>query len=341
MKVISDYPSSCLVCTLHVEYSFLHKLFPLQGYCQHLNNSSARPIYKISKLCLCLSLVITGISTVPLFSYISLLSETCPREKSLCLIFLADLLFTVGSFVLAVIHLIKVKTYEKEANAWLFLFENTSLYSLMEIYSQNDKKEVKMRRHITFYTLGLVTIIMSIFVFCFPYDTLPLSLWRKWSVVHFFIIQYFGTVHTIQRMRLIGAILKTFEKAVKTAFSKKNQDGTDHFNLHSTLKKYRNFIATVNLNFALLMRHLLIIFFIFALTSLACLIVNLYILIKYLDYDPMSLAVLQLRTVSTIFGLLFLSVDADRNIKAKVSPIRFLLLLFYYCNQLTVVCSLN
>jgi hypothetical protein len=332
---VMNMSASCLVCTFHISYSILHKIFPIQGYCQHLkNNYSLKPVYKISKSSLCLTLIMTGVSTVPLFSYFPLLSGTCPREKSLCLMFLADLLFSLGSFILVMTHLIKLKTYEKEANAWLFLFENPNLYCLKEIYSTNEKKGIKIRRQILFSAFALVSFVMGVFNLYFPYDTLPLNWCRKWSVIYFFFIQYFGTIHANQRVRQTGAILKAFKKSIKTAFTRKLWGRISNSDFATTLKKYRSLIAVTNLNFALLMEHLLITCFIFTLTSLVCLILNFYILIKYLDYDPVSLVVLQLRTVATVFGLVSITVDADRNINAKVSHNFYL---FSNCNVFVVL----
>jgi hypothetical protein len=321
MRETTDKSSSCLVCTLYLEYNLLQKLLPVQGYCNHAKlNYSPKPVFRISKWCLCCALIFLAVFAVPLISYLFLLPVTCPKDQCLCLIYLADFFFSLGTVILVSTHLIKIKSYEYECNAWLFLFENSHLYNVDDIFPEDEKKKMRVRRYFTFALFGIVGAVMGFFVFRFPYDDLSLNLLRKWSLVHYFILQCFGNIETTQRIKMIEIILKALEKALQKTMTRRLFGGTNDFDISFDLKQYRNLITVTNLNFGLLMKYFMTIRFTYTLASIICLIFNIYILIKYLDYNAILLGALQLRTASTIVGILYVAFDVEMNINSKVSP---------------------
>lgn len=317
MKASTEF---CFVCLLHLKYNVFQKGYPVQGYCKHLVKKYSGPgYYKISKFCCFICIVLTIPQLLVLSVQSFSLPEICQKTKSLCLIFISDQVFCVCSFLLFFSTFLNLKIYEKEINAWLFLFENSYLFNLNEVFSKKQIKLVQLRRITIFSVFVFLCTLMGVFVFCFPYDNLPWNFLRKFAVLHCFLLQCYGTFDALQRMKLIGHLLRAFEKSIKSTLTNKLLDQVEMISFRTALKKYRNFICVLNMNINLLMKYLALTCTIFTLSSIISLIINIYISIKYFDYDALSLGTLELRTLATIWSNLYIAVQVETNINRKVS----------------------
>jgi hypothetical protein len=309
--------STCLVCILRANYDLFRRTYPVQGYCPHSKtNFSPKPQFKLSQKLLVHNIVMILLYVAPLISYAIYLPEVCRTDKSLCLIFIADELHLFCCIVLSLMLFAKIKFYQFELNCWSFIFDNPEVYHLGPIMSHDAVKKFGVSRNVTVLFTFLANVAMGLLYFFFPYDYLPGNLLRKLSIFTSYWFYGYGILEIIQRIKILGIVLRACKKSIMTVLSDQLSIRTN-----SVFRNYFTLINLINLNITMIMRYMAIFLVMWMLSSIVSLIFNIYVLIEFYDYDLYTLSTLETRTLATILEILILLIIAEEKINRKVSDL--------------------
>lgn len=318
MSITSDL---CLICLFHSNYNLFGIVFPVKGYCQHLHPKTvSKPHFSISKFWFFFNVVATVFMTFAAFSSFFYLPKIC-REMSSCLIFVADEFFSISSISFNLIMFGKLNIGKDELNSWLFIFENRERYGLKEIISRKGVKQVKLLRYVTIallYVLILATVVLH---FQQSYDELPFSHLRQFTIVGCYAIQSFGLLEASQKIKFIGLLLEALQDSIRRICRERTTSGRVVDVAFLTKSFY--LIDIINKTIKLMMTYMSQICQIWLITSVASLILNIYILIEYHNYNMITLGALQVRTGATIWGIVLLMTEAEHKLNRRVSAFTF------------------
>jgi hypothetical protein len=310
--------SNCVVCLLRSNYDLCQLLLPLKGYCQHSwlkLYRSKRPYFRFLRRLQIFDYVFQTFLCWPIFTYFYYLPSICSsNNKSLCLILLTDQSFVISTCVVSLIHITQFKTKHLEANGWISIVENRRSYGLKDVFNSKKSKTLIRRRNLmlaAFYVLIIGTTVIQLVV---SYDNIPWNGSRKFLLLLCFTFQGYISLDLTQRFKIIGAILD----ALKRALTKKRSR-----NLKRPFIKYNNLILAIRINLNLFMKMMTVPLVSWILTVIGSLILNIYISIKFPEYDLYTLILLQSRTVVTIMSIFIILYSAEKNLKEKVSRFYF------------------
>ncbi|KAJ3663994.1 hypothetical protein Zmor_008201 [Zophobas morio] len=302
----NSYP--CWVCTMHLKYDICEYFFPFQFFCPHRSHRfSLKPCYKLLKPYLLLYVSFGLYLWYAVYSYFAYVSLACDTINSSCIMFVSDLVFVVGSTLIGVALLVKSKTNFLEIDSWLCIFEHLRDYDLQDMIDNQATAKFKFLR---MFASGMVIAGgFSVFLWIFyAYDSLPGSFIRKSAICLCYIYQSLGLILLLQRTTLVGTILRQLKKNIGPKFRKQ-----------LSVKKYQNLLSVLHTNMSLLLGVIEVILFMWSLISTTSLIFNIFISIKYKDYDVPNLILLNLRTVVTFLSIVAILQMSEVDINRKVS----------------------
>jgi hypothetical protein len=308
-------PTDCIWCSLNSSYDLFQYLFPVQCYCSHSRyNFSKKPCCKISKIGLTWFASLILFFIVCITNYFIYAPTACAREKSLCVVYMTDEFFVVGSCILLLLVACNVKTQESELNTWLFVFENRRFFGLGPII-QRDIAD-KINRASSVFTV-LVNCLMLCLTFSYSYDNFPGNILRKMTICLCYAFHTKGTFEVIKRISLIGAMLQALETSLKTMKMTK-LFLCPNTCLTTKLRRYQNLICVINSGTQVYMKVTAVMLSVWTIMLVVTLIVNIYVWIEHWDFSLGILNVLQLRILVTILGIVVIVFGAENNVNKKV-----------------------
>ncbi|KAJ3663990.1 hypothetical protein Zmor_008197 [Zophobas morio] len=301
----------CMVCTMHLKYDISEYFFPFHFFCPHRSHRfSLKPCYKFWKPYLLIYAFFTLYLWYAIYSYFSYIPLTCQNLSSSCIMFVADLLFVLGTSLLGILLLLSnPKTNFLEMDSWLFVFEHLQDYDLQDMIDDQAAAKFKFLRILS-SCMVVTSAITIIPLLLYAYDSLPGNFIRKTAICICYNLQSLGFTMLVQRITLIGTILRQLEKNVSPKFTKK-----------LSVKKYQNLVGVLHTTISMLMRVTAMTLFLWALNATISLIFNIFISIKYQDFDVPNLVLLNLRTVVTFLSIFAVLDMSEVDINQKVSGI--------------------
>jgi hypothetical protein len=313
--------ADCLKCNFQSNYDIFSYIFPVHFYCQHSKfQFSPKCRVKIARNALIVGWIIHLAVLICLM--VSFLSEfyLCD-DKSSCFVLISDYVFIIGDIIVTVIILARAKSVHREFNSWLHIFENRKIYNLGQIIHGSDVNKFKIYRMVSLFNF-IVSLLMTLFYFI---TELHVSFARKCVLSFCTTFQVVGVCEFFKRVSLVGAIMKTFEESLKTALI---LPFPQHRSLMHSFPKYHHLLRTINANLALFMKTMASLLFIWSITSTVSMIFNIYVLIKYTDYDLQSMIFIHLRVVFIIMGIFTILIVAEDCLNRKVSFTCFILIFY-------------
>lgn len=297
----------CLVCLVNVKLNFIYKMYYVQGYCKHLRkNYHLKPNFKISKIRLFYSIFVKLLELLAVFSVVEASIKSCSNYGFLCLMFTSDVIFFIGGFVLSSLYLFHANIIEKELNLWLFIYENYKIFGIFEILADKEFKTAFNTATITHYLTSILGLIFAALVFLFSYDIYYFNIFRKLFMVHYYFAYLFGTFDIVQKIQIIGFILKALCKTLKRG------------NFENS-SKLISLVTITGLNFEIFLKYTKYVILVFIIISQCFLICTVFIIIKFFDLSVITLTIIGLRTFFTILALVLLCYYADDYLTKKVS----------------------
>jgi hypothetical protein len=305
--------SNCLVCILQLKWDPFRFMFPIRGYCRHLKHSYSHLAYfEIVKIKQILVLFFAIVEMAIGASYFVFMPTMCKGEKSDCLNFVGDAVFLLTANILGLVIFFHLKVEVQEMHGWLKFLQNRRFFGLTTVVSNRAFKKIKSQRYISVAVICLDCAIIGFFLFQFSHDSLPYNTFRKFSIACAVSLQTYALLDIIQRITLVGLFLNAFKKLLCSTLRRKS-------NMGKILKRTSLFIFRINENLKLTMEYFMLAFIVWSLTTIASLILNIYVVMKFSDYDVYALVELELRTGTTIIGILIIAVCSEHNLQEKVS----------------------
>jgi hypothetical protein len=308
-------PTDCIWYSLNSSYDLFQYLFPVQCYCSHSRyNFSKKPCCKISKIGL------TWFASLILFFIVCITNSfiyaprACAGEKSLCVIYMTDEFFVVGSCILLLLVVCNVKTQESELNTWLFIFENRRFYGLGPIIQKDIV--VKINKASSVFSV-LVNSLMLCLTFSYSYDNFPGNILRKMAICVCYAFQTRGAFEMVKRISLMGVMLQALETSLKTMKMTK-LFLCPNTCLTTKLRRYQNLICVINNGMEVYMKVTAVTLSIWTIMLVVTLIINIYVWIDHWDLSLGILSVLQLRTLVTVLGIVVIAFATENNVNKKV-----------------------
>jgi hypothetical protein len=316
--------NNCFVCLLESPFDIFRLIFPLRGTCQHSKNSKPSQVayYRISKNVVLLDILF---STVLLFSWITYFIypfQMCETDKARCLLLLSDQMLVTISIVIGFLELFYMKMQTLEFNAWTRTIEKIRFYGLKEILSEESARRFIFLRNLGMIAVSIWGIAGTSLTLGISYDTTPWHWGRKFLLVVCYTLQSYVTLDLGQKIRIVGIVLDTFKRTLMSSltnnsypiFAKKRGEMT----LEKILGRYTNLVLVIHTNMNLFMRYFFGILILYSMALLASLIINIYVLIEFNDYNIYILLVIEVRTILLIVRVVFVFIAAEINLKNKV-----------------------
>jgi hypothetical protein len=308
-------PTDCIWCSLNSSYDLFQYLFPVQCYCSHTRyNFSKKPCCKISKIGLTWFASLILFLIVCVTNYFIYAPIACAGEKSLCVIYMTDEFFVVGSCILLLLSVCNVETQESELNTWLFVFENRRSFGLGSIMQRDIA--FKINKASSVFTV-VVNCLMLYLTFSYSYDNFPGNILRKMAICFCYAFQTRGAFEVIKRISLMGGMLQALETSLKTMKMTKLYLCPDTC-LTTKLRRYQNLICVINNGMEVYMKVTAVMLSVWTIMLVVTLIVNIYVWIENWDFSFGTLSVLQLRTFVTVLGIVVIAFRTENNVNKKV-----------------------
>jgi hypothetical protein len=312
--------NNCLVCLLKSRFDIVRLINPVTGTCQH-SSTSKPPIayYRISWSVVLVDVLLLTFLAASCVKCLIDIPQIYKTDKTLGLILLSDQILVMVSSVSGLLKLLTLKVQIIEFNAWITTIDQRRFYGVKDILTEQKAKRFILFRDVLIIMTSLSWIGGLALIFGVPYDNLPGHWYRKLLLILCYSYQSYITQDVAYRIKLVGVILNAFKKSLTKKsypiFALKRRELT----LGRTLKKYTNFILVIHMNIHLFRRHISSIIILYSLTVIASLIVNIYVLIEFNDYNIYTMLVIQMRVVIMVASTVFVFVTAENSLKNKVS----------------------
>lgn len=304
---------NCLICLFQSKYNIFEVIFPVKGHCLHRNENVTKPHFQISKFWICFGALYTTFLVIPAISYCYYLPEICTKNTFVCLILSADEIFGVTSITVCLVTLGTLKITKHERNLWLRLFENRKLFYVNRITSGEIFKKLKYSSKVWFLIHSVLLVFVMLQDYFFSYNNFSIQYIRRFAKIGYYGSQSYYLFQVLQSINFVGFLLEALEDLLKISLCNKLVLRRD------ILNRSQELIEIINQNVYLIMKHLPYTCVVWILTSVASLILNIYILVKHHDSDLTILSMLQFRTGIIVFGILLLLYNVESRWNHKVS----------------------
>jgi hypothetical protein len=293
MKTVNSRVSNCIVCLYRFVFDPFRPLYPIKGYCQHSKYYNAdRPRFVIFKSILAFAFVcVVGLLLLGLY-FSSYLPPLFQSNRSLCLILTADQLFILSTAIVGVAACFGLNGQVNEINSWIHVFEKSSTTFINEMHI----RRIKLYRKIFITIINFSIIILTVMHYTFTKDHLPWNKLRNFLLVYSMGYQCYWTQEWCHRLQLIGIIIKGIRVFLESTLQRKPT-------LEKPFANTSRLVLMIHQNVELMVEYATHFIPLWILTVSINLILNIYILVNYNDYDIYALSMLQMRTVVTIMML--------------------------------------
>ncbi|KAJ3663992.1 hypothetical protein Zmor_008199 [Zophobas morio] len=207
--------------------------------------------------------------------------------------------------------------YPVQCFSWSCIVDSFQDYKLQNILDDQTSKKFKIFK----ICVPLVIVwsgFMTIILFLYGYDNFYGSLVRNLAVCICCIYHGMGFIMMLQRITLIVAILRALERNLCTVFTKKDENEVV---LVLYLKQFQNLVLVLHKNISVWMESTILLLLVWFTVTTISLIFNIFILIKFEDYDIQNTIWLLFRNVAAIVVLLVvLGATEGLNKKVKLNP---------------------
>ena len=241
-------------------------------------------------------------------SYFFQIPQVCPKNHSLCVMLISDLFFTSGSVVQGWILILKRNPQTVALNNWLHIFENPQVYNLRQVLDCKTVTRFRLGAH-TFSVNFVINFIATVLSVIYAYDVFPGGFLRKCTVGFCYVYHSVGFLIWIQRTTMIGTILRALQNGL----------GTQLACPKPSLKGFQSLVFVMQRNISLTMESVLAVVFGWVFVATVNLIFNIFLSIKYVDYDVSYVALLQLRIMLTVVTIVVILALCEKEINGKVS----------------------
>jgi hypothetical protein len=294
MKTSEAY--NCVVCFYRFVFDPFRPLFPIKGYCQHSKYyNSTRPKFEISRLiCAGLFVFSTGLLLFA-FSFVSYLPQLFQNNRSLCLMVTADKVLILSTGIVCLRACLSLDTVLQETRSWLCIYEMRKSFGLKEIIDEKLHKKLKSYQIVTIVAITFLITVMAPIRYIFINDDLPWNPARNFLIAFSTGFQNYLALEYCQKMVLIGSIVKAIKASLESASGSSG--------LENIFARASRLVLFIHRNLELLKKYTNNIFPVWVLTMTINLILNIYFLVKYSDYNIYALSMLQVRTITLILYL--------------------------------------
>nr|XP_015833264.1 PREDICTED: uncharacterized protein LOC107397491 [Tribolium castaneum] len=302
----------CFVCLLHSKFIFFQVFSPAKGVCKHIYPKTIKnPTFVVSKSCVVRICFLTLFLILSVSSYFFSLPKTCHENQQLCLMAVTEQCFGSTGIALVSIIITHVKIYQTELNSWLNFFGNTKQFDVDDIIALRKIKDLRLRRNVVFAMQLLLIFFFSMLHICFIDEVFPFGIVRLIAVLFCYKVQCACLFELLQKVYILSVALETLEESVRVSAT--NKRDVDNF-----LKRSINLVHCINKNIALTMLYVSKVAFIWLISSVTTLILNIFIVIKYHDQAMAKLMVLHLRTLIIVLSMFVLLVEVEAKVNRKL-----------------------
>ena len=294
-----NYLKTCLSCILHANFDVTEYMFPIQFFCPHKKRHFAlKPSCKISVRNSLFIVFFAVIVSAGAISYLLHIPSVCQTVNSSCIMFISDVLFIAGNIALGFMVVSRPSYNILELKALLFFFEHFKEYNLDVVV--DDEAALKFK---TFRLVAPLVAITTCFftITWIAFDDYQLStILRKVAICICYLYQILGCILLLQRITFVGAVLREIERTFGVLLLKFDDDWVKH------LGKYEHLVLVLHTMIVLLNVILTPILLVWGFVASTSLIFNIFILLKYEDYDGQNMIMLQVRNLVTIVVILLI-----------------------------------
>jgi hypothetical protein len=309
MKTVNSRVSNCVVCFYRFVFDPFRPLYPIKGYCQHSKyyNSDRSRFVIFKSIQAFTSVAAVGLLLLGLY-FSSYLPPLFQSNRSLCLILTADQLFILSTAILSVGACLGLDGQVNEINSWIYIFEKSSTTIIDEMHIQR----IKFYRKILITIIDFLIIILTVMHYTFSKDYLPWNKLREFLLVYCMGFQSYWAWEWCNRLQLIGAIMNGIRVFLESLPQEKHT-------LEKPFAKTSRLVLMIHQNVELMVEYTMHFVPLWIVTLSINLILNIYILVNYNDYDMYALSMLQMRTIGTIVVLWALLNSHEKECLHRVS----------------------
>lgn len=306
-------PSNCVVCLVQSCFDIAIIWAPIRGFCQHsLIGKTSNPHFRILKPVLVInyiSLTFLFVAALTCFFYSIMI---CNTDKPQCLIFIADNIFVLTTSTIAFLNQYHIRIKRNELNSWIQIFENRQSYGLKDILIRARSRKITIKRDLTVVATTILIVLMEAAYILWSNDDLHLNILRKILLIQSCLYQRSMYTEMAQKVVIIGAILRSFKANLS-----KNMENQKLGN--NCLSNYTKLVLDVNTSLDLARKWTIFPAIGWTVAAIACLIINIYVLIQLQGYNQYTLGLLALRTLITMMSIGTLMFSTEHNLKQQVS----------------------
>ncbi|KYB28726.1 hypothetical protein TcasGA2_TC032427 [Tribolium castaneum] len=259
-------------CNLQVKWDPFRFLYPIKGYCPHSKNYSPEPQFKLFKSSHIIVYLFTLPNLISAISGILQLPVLWTTDRLLFLIFLADQVFIMSSFILGIITCLQLGAQFNELNAWADIIRIRRFFGVKSIFDERATKRLLFYRKVFSHIINIFMLCTAAIHSVFNYDQFSLNYLRQFSIVFSMSFQGYLAFEFCYRMMMLGTVLKTLNKSLRKS--------DQRLFLAVTFSKFARLLMVINTKMVLIMKFIKFFFPVWILTMTVNLILNIYILVS-------------------------------------------------------------
>ena len=301
----------CAVCVFDTKFDAFRLIYPVRGYCRHSRFfHSLTPhfkFYKPSAILVSIILLLEATSSIGLIFHTPTI---CQRKKSLCLVFITDVIFVIGTSLLTAVTFIYYKTEINQLNIWIQISQKWESCQLL--FRTEDLRKLTIWKAFFCVIIFAGGVLGAVFIHTATTDFVPWYFFRRFVVSLCWLTEMYGVFEVTSHIWFVGVLFDNMKLSLEKVLSgSTGKTGRG-------CKPFVDLVVMINTAMELVSRHLKFGFIIWNLVSIVSLILNIYIFIRYPEYDLYIMGVLQARTLTTIVQVCMTYFTAEDNLQRKV-----------------------
>ncbi|KAJ3663983.1 hypothetical protein Zmor_008192 [Zophobas morio] len=303
--------ANCVVCLYSGNFDLCHIFSLFKRQCRHSkHNCSPIPTLRISTTVLIFHLIFFTCLLIPALVRLPFILEMCSVKITLCIILLSDETFLMDASILALMATFKLKTIVKELQTWSNIVDCRAFFGLNDIFdSKKARRIVLVKSVFTLGVFGVVLLLTVLYFFGVGYDNLPWNVPNKVATLIAMVIFCYIYMEFCLRIAILGAILASVKKALKTSTQKNIK----------LFAKHAHIIRAISLNHDRIINLIAMLLIVWFLANIVFLILNICALLDYNTYNMFTFLILHSRTIGSVAGIVLLLYFHDYQVKQKVS----------------------
>lgn len=315
--------SDCFVCVVRplVSVTSIVGISPVSSKCPHSRKPTKFAYYKISRFRMIISYILSFLLMLAVLCYVYMII-IC-KIKFECLVLISETIFLAISVALIVFFLLKYDVRLQELNAWVATLEYRKIYGFETIIDENKMKLILHYSKLYILFVCIVMTFLSYLSYAFMDERMfPWLMIRRTSslisiYIQFAVIYNFWTLHIISKISLrvcYAKLAKCMAKRVSNItipHKLKETNSENYFEDFVPLKKIirntRIFHTIVKENLVLFQKFINPAILFWLPTTLAVLIINIYLLLNVAMYEKYNhqILLMEIETYAIIFTIIY------------------------------------